>query len=100
MPYIKQERRNKLDVSIDAIIHEIKAKSLQEGSTLDGEVNYAISRIASGVLMDKPSSPVRYYDILRVVGAFNCACQEFYRRVAFLAEDNAISRNGDIEEYV
>jgi hypothetical protein len=89
MPYIKQDRRDKMDNLINVIIDEI-----DRGDCPEGEVNYVISRIASRVL----SGP-RYKDISVVVAAFECAKLEFYRRVASKLEDQAIQRNGDIKEY-
>lgn len=93
MPYIKQERRERLDVSIEALIREIQASDEP-----DGEVNYVISRIAVGALLN--ASVPRYKDVARVIGAFQSACYEFYRRTASKIEEIAIQRNGDIKEYV
>lgn len=90
MPYIKQERRVILDCLINPLIDNIRVSDCP-----DGEANYAMSRIASGVL----GGP-RYADIAKVIGAFECAKLEFYRRVASKLEDRAIQRNGDIKEYV
>lgn len=94
MPYIKQDRRDKIDNLIDALIKSI-SKTVSDAP--DGEVNYVISRIVSGVLAD--NNPLRYVDIARCIGAFESAKLEFYRRVASNLEDRAIMKNGDIKEY-
>jgi hypothetical protein len=92
MPYIKQERRERLDLLIDALIAGIWGSD-----SIGGEVNYIISRIVAGVLAS--CIPLRYKDIAEAVSAFECAKLEFYRRVASKLEDHAIQRNGDIQEY-
>ncbi len=90
MPYITQERREALDPKIEAIQETLSQKDRGEG-----DLNYTLSRIVAGAFEDEP----RYHTIARITGVLENVKQEFYRRVAAPYEDEAIKKNGDINEY-
>ena len=59
-----------------------------------GDINYAFSRIMSGVMGD-----VSYPKIAIITGVLENIKQEFYRRVAENYEDQKIAQHGDVREY-
>ncbi len=79
MPYITQERRNK----IEATSWPITA----------GELNYKITREIFKYYEDIEPSYQRINDIL---GALEGAKMEFYRRIVVPYEDQKIIDNGDV----
>ena len=107
MPYIKEDRRKVLDVSIDQIVLKIKQNintndnlfeknniTNEEYLDIVGDINYCFSRIISK-LMGETS----YGKIAMITGVLENIKQEFYRRVASPYEDKKIIENGDIREY-
>lgn len=58
-----------------------------------GELNRAITKIIIKYLHDQK---LRYQTINDVVGALDCAKQEFYRRIAVPYEDKKAKENGDV----
>ena len=90
MPYIKQERRNELDLEIAALRFK-----LERLGNIDGDLNYVISRLISGRFFETPN----YSMIARLTGILENVKQEFYRRVAAPYEDEAIKKNGDLPQY-
>ncbi len=89
MPYIKQEHRDRVDTQIKQLINAIDTI---ENKDSDGVLNYVISRLASETMGDV----TKYSVIARIVGLFECAKLEFYRRIAGPKEDKAITENGDV----
>ncbi len=79
MPYIKQAMRKTLD----------RPKQWIEGP---GELNYVITRAIQTYLPPDMS----YQVINDVIGALECAKQEFYRRVVVPYEQEKIEENGDV----
>lgn len=61
--------------------------------TTPGELNYLITKLALKYLAYKG---LNYLHVNDVVGALECAKQEFYRRVAVPYEDVKIQKNGDV----
>lgn len=59
-----------------------------------GELNYRLAKECLRFL--KVNGPLTYFRINDVVGALECAKQEFYRRVAVPYEENKIAENGDV----
>lgn len=76
MPYIKKEDRHNLTAPSNV-----------------GELNYAMSVLAISYVENKG---LNYQTINDIIGAFDCAKSEFYRRVAIPYEDEKININGDI----
>lgn len=87
MPYIKMDARSKYEEALKEIIGILKAQPVE---SIDGDLNYIITRILKG------SYPLRYFNLNRAVGVLECCKLEFYRRVAAPYEDTKIKENGDV----
>jgi hypothetical protein len=87
MPYIKMEDRPKYEESLSELISTLKSQPVE---SIDGELNYIITRIL------KESYPLRYFNLNRAMGVLECCKLEFYRRVAAPYEDTKIEQNGDV----
>lgn len=96
MPYIHQDDRPALDGPIEDILNIVADTNV---ASHRGQLNYIISRIVAGVIHPTGPAEWRYNEIMEVVGTFECAKLEFYRRIAAEKEDKAIRQNGDIPEY-
>jgi hypothetical protein len=83
MPYIKKHKRE-LYLPALALIKEIKDP---------GELNYIFSKLALKFLEDNGENYTTYNSI---IGAFECAKLELYRRKIGPMEDRKIEENGDI----
>jgi hypothetical protein len=111
MPYIKEENRGGLDLCIEHMMECLRGNvspnpenphsnpykeklTNEEFLSICGDINYAFSRIISGVMGD-----VSYPKIAIITGVLENIKQEFYRRVASPYEDLKIQQNGDIKEY-
>lgn len=111
MPYIKEENRYQLDGCIEDMMSCLRGNvspnidnphsnpykeklTNEEFLTICGDINYAFSRILSGVMGD-----VSYPKIAIITGVLENIKQEFYRRVAENYENLKIIQNGDIKEY-
>ena len=90
MPYIEPARRPKYDPLIEALDYR-----LEDCGREAGDLNYVFSRLCGLWWKREP----RYKTICFVIGTLVCVAFEFYRRVAGGYEDQAIKKNGDIEEY-
>ena len=84
MPYIKKEKRPQFDEQIEKIVPEDA-----------GDLNYVITKIALRYLAAKGK---RYVNLNEVIGVFESAKLEFYRRVVAPYEDEKIEENGDVLE--
>jgi hypothetical protein len=80
MPYIKQERRDRIDELGPSVI------------ATAGDLNYFLTRIALDYLGKKPDYQL-YND---VIGALECCKLELYRRRTAAYEDVKIQENGDV----
>ncbi len=84
MPYIKQDRREKLDPHLAALAGEVRT---------EGEMNYCIYKLAC-LLVDRLGES---YDNYSLCGsAMEHAKLEWYRRRVAPYEDRKIAENGDI----
>ncbi len=79
MPYIKFEDQARIESG--------------ERPKTPGELNYLLSSVA---LKYWVNSPENYAAINDILGAFEGAKQEFYRRIAVPYENKKIRDNGDI----
>jgi hypothetical protein len=79
MPYIKDNRREYL----------WQEKLPETG----GDLNYIITRLCKEFLDNLGEN---YERINQVIGALECAKQEFYRRIVSPYEDKKIKENGDV----
>lgn len=91
MPYITQLRRGELDNEIKAL-----QDKLEDLGNEAGDLNYTLSRLVARQFWKKP----KYVKICMCIGTLVCVALEFYRRAAGPYENKAISKNGDIEEYM
>ncbi len=82
MPYIKEEQKLRLC-----------SDNLLPKPHVSGELNYLISKLCHNYVRDYG---LNYHNINEVIGALECAKQEFYRRIASPYEENKIKENGDI----
>ena len=96
MPYIKEDRRDRLNFCIEEMTHCLNGGRYNTGSMEEilGDINYSFSRILTG-LMGQPS----YNKIAMITGVLENIKQEYYRRVGVSLEDKKIRENGDIPEY-
>jgi hypothetical protein len=81
MPYITEERRRSL------------MRGYPDKMENAGELNWEISELIKRYIVIHGNSYITYND---VVGALECAKQEFYRRVLIPYEEIKIKTNGDI----
>lgn len=78
MPYITNEKRRKLDTSVP---------------DSPGELNYVFTRMIQQYIY---ACGLNYTTINDIVGALECAKQEFYRRIVVPYEEKKIKENGDV----
>ena len=78
MPYIKTDRRIPLTMACPQNA---------------GELNYALTKMVLGYIQQHGKN---YQHISEVIGAFECAKLEFYRRLAAPYEDKKVAENGDV----
>jgi hypothetical protein len=82
MPYLKKFDRAHLDQLLVGVI-----------PLSPGQLNFCITRLCQMYLKHNGKS---YATLNSVIGALECAKQEFYFRVVRPYEDEAIERNGDV----
>ena len=92
MPYIVQNQRKEVDNYIHELVFE--AKRATESEKRLGIANYIITKIVLDLL-----APQNYSDMCGVIGTFESAKLECYRRLVGPYEDKAIEKNGDLKEY-
>ena len=85
MPYIRETSRLRLHEYIDNHVFP----------SSPGELNYVITTICHNFVADKG---LNYRHMNTVIGALECAKQEFYRMVAAPYEDKKRKENGPISE--
>lgn len=90
MPYIKEDRRTKIDTHVSEVI-----SALRELGWSEGDLNYTISRIVGAAFEEE----MRYHTIARVTGVLSNVATEFERRFVGPYEEAAIISNGDVPEY-
>lgn len=79
MPYLRESQRK---------------YAAEYGATSPGSLNYLISRMAFDYFQEHTQ---RNYDAMNaVIGAIECAKQEFYRRVVVPYENDKCLDNGDV----
>lgn len=82
MPYIDKTSREKLDSGLLAV------------PITPGMLNYCITKLLNAYLNNY--GPITYSSINDIIGALECAKQEFYRRVAVPYENKKKKQNGDV----
>ena len=86
MPYIKQEKREKLDLAVENL-----RQALGENYDI-GDVNYCASKLIWNLFEEKPN----YSKANELVGVLECIKQEFVRRKVNPYEETKIKENGDL----
>ena len=88
MPYIKQDKRPRIDQLIDPLVEHLKSLPVEDQ---DGSLNYAITKIL------KVLYPKKYFHLNRAIGVLATVSQEFYRVVVGPYEDTKIKENGQVD---
>jgi len=92
MPYIIQEKRDRLDPIIDQLHQELVSLECDDPSNnTEGNLNYLITRLLRKVY------GTSYREINDAVGMLNCVILEHYRTVAGPYETQKCFENGDVE---
>ena len=86
MPYIKSERREEIDCSINSLITKVYNA---------GDINYAITLLLHYYFENKG---MKYKHINEVIGILECAKLELYRQIAVPYEDIKKKENGAVSE--
>lgn len=94
MPYIKEERREVLDPGIDWLVHRLDADPLRINHNLvpEGEVVYVLTKVVDALY----SQYKKFAAFNKVLGIFEAAKLEFYRRRVAPYEDKKKLQNGDV----
>ena len=82
MPYVSKQTRIEIDAG--------------QPFVSSGELNYAITQLCNRFINDRGIKSYGAYN--EVIGALECAKQEFYRRVLSPYEDVKCAENGDVYE--
>lgn len=85
MPYIEPERRKPIDEAFEDL-----------RITDDGELNYAMSKLAIRYLATSTAGAPRYSDYAAVIAAFECAKAEFIRMHLVPYEVKKIALHGPV----
>ncbi|KKN98891.1 hypothetical protein LCGC14_0141320 [marine sediment metagenome] len=95
MPYIKEEEREKYDHLIDKLA--VIFNGLDGNDELSGDLNYVIFRLAYLLTHTQTGGKRKYARMAVVLSALNEAGEEFRRRIMGPYEDEAITKNGDVQ---
>jgi hypothetical protein len=92
MPYIKQEKRDVLDSTIDVLHRLLVDLELDDDTNnMEGNINYIFTRLLRKCYGNS------YAEINDAMGILNCVTHEFYRVVAAPYENQKQFENGDVE---
>ncbi len=83
MPYVPDHAR-----------HRLEPAAIPENA---GELNYCMTRLATLYLAD---GGLNYTTLNEIIGAFEAAKLEFYRRVVTPYEERKRSQNGDVYPHI
>ena len=86
MPYIKQDRRDGIDL-------ELGADRLDWSPSDAGDLNFVVSTFIQNRLKDKG---LKYAVVNEMIGALECCKLELYRLVAAPYEDEKLEENGRV----
>jgi len=89
MPYIDKDLREEI---ID-FLNEGAIKIEVDNIGTAGDLNFVITTIIANYFA---RTSKKYQDINNIIGALECAKQEFYRRIVSPYEDKKIKENGDV----
>lgn len=98
MPYITQEKRDRLDPIIEQLVQELIDLELDdETDNTEGNLNYFVTRTLLMVYGGRDST--RYANVNDAVGMLECIKQEYYRKVAGPYEDQKEFENGAVRRF-
>jgi len=89
MPYITKDLRKEIIDFPKGGIIEVNIDMIGTA----GDLNYVITTIIADYFA---RTSKKYQDINNIIGALECAKQEFYRRIVSPYEDKKIKENGDV----
>lgn len=94
MPYIRTEKRDELDPSIDAVLDSLRGLESDDPDFNDteGNINYVFTKILKRIYPGE-----RYAEINSAMGVLNSVTAEYYRKVAVLLEDQKEFENGEVK---
>ena len=93
MPYIKQDKRDALDPSIDKLMIALVNLEMDDPmNNMEGNINYVFTRLLKKCYGDS------YAELNDALGILSAVQLEYYRRVAAPYEDQKIYDNGDVEK--
>ena len=90
MPYIKKQRRERLDDAILSLVTSLI--NIETDNASVGDVNYVISNIIWRLFEYNKS----YTTANNLIGVLECVKSEFVRRKLNPYEDEKIKENGDL----
>lgn len=92
MPYIKQEKREGLNVAINALYKALVDLELDDDmNNMEGNLNYSITRLLRMCYGES------YGEINDAIGVLQCVMLEHYRTMAVPYENQKKFENGDVE---
>lgn len=91
MPYIRQEKRDILDPTIDGLIDVLRGMQLDDPEdNTESNLNYIISKLLNKLYT------ADYKEINNALGMLDATKLEYYRRVAAPYENQKRFDNGDV----
>lgn len=92
MPYIVQDKRDRLDPIIDDMIRALRDLQLDDSGkdNIEGNINYIVSTMLNRLYTKN------YADVNNAVGLLNCIALEYYVRFAVPYEAQKAFDNGDV----
>ena len=95
MPYIDKEEREGLEAFLSDFMDGLLEEDGEEGIEFTpGVLNYICTKLALRYIEVHGERYKHHNDIL---GAFDGASKEWYRRYTAIYEDKAIEKNGDLD---
>ena len=92
MPYIGQKKREEIEPELSALIETLLC---YDDNEIKGALNYTIFVMIKRIIKKRG---LRYFRAQDLIGGVLTCCQaELYRKVLAEYEEDAISRNGDVE---
>lgn len=88
MPYCTQMERQRMSSALESLCAAISVNPAESAGQITWIITKLIARFFSG----------RYYVRATGFGVLECAKMELYRRRDAVKEDEAIKKNGDVEE--
>lgn len=95
MPYIAQSEREAIDIFLEDLMDGLLKETIEEEGIefTPGVMNYIFTRLANRFIVVHGE---RYANHNHILGVFDAAGKEWYRRKVAPYEDKAIEKNGDL----